>query len=135
LAALFGVEALSYRLQDAGVRVLITNGSGVSKLRDMPHWPDGLEYVLSLDGADGLVRDYERFLQAGSTEFTPVKTRADDPAMMIYTSGTTGHPKGALHGHRVLLGHLPGVQLPHEFCRKKTTSYGRRRIGLGRAAC
>jgi acetyl-CoA synthetase len=34
---------------------------------------------------------------------------------MIYTSGTTGSPKGALHGHRVLLGHLPGVQMPHEF--------------------
>ncbi|MGL4242759.1 MAG: AMP-binding protein, partial [Beijerinckiaceae bacterium] len=26
-----------------------------------------------------------------------------------------GQPKGALHGHRVLLGHLPGVQMPHEF--------------------
>ena len=35
--------------------------------------------------------------------------------MMIFTSGTTGPPKGALHGHRVLLGHLPGVQMPHEF--------------------
>ena len=35
--------------------------------------------------------------------------------MMIYTSGTTGPPKGALHAHRVLLGHLPGVQLPHDF--------------------
>ena len=33
---------------------------------------------------------------------------------MIYTSGTTGQPKGALHGHRVLLGHLPGVELPHD---------------------
>jgi acetyl-CoA synthetase len=33
--------------------------------------------------------------------------------MMIYTSGTTGQPKGALHGHRVLLGHLPGAELPH----------------------
>src|SRR5690606_7561935 len=39
----------------------------------------------------------------------------DDPALMIFTSGTTGPPKGALHGHRVLLGHLPGVQMPHEF--------------------
>src|SRR5690606_5863578 len=38
-----------------------------------------------------------------------------DPAMMIFTSGTTGPPKGALHGHRVLLGHLPGVQFHHEF--------------------
>ena len=35
--------------------------------------------------------------------------------MIIYTSGTTGNPKGALHGHRVLPGHLPGVELPHEF--------------------
>ena len=41
--------------------------------------------------------------------------RADDPALIIYTSGTTGPPKGALHAHRVLLGHLPGVELPHEF--------------------
>jgi acetyl-CoA synthetase len=34
---------------------------------------------------------------------------------MIYTSGTTGPPKGALHAHRVLLGHLPGIVLPHSF--------------------
>ena len=35
--------------------------------------------------------------------------------MMIYTSGTTGPPKGALEPHRVLLGHLPGVEYVHEF--------------------
>ena len=35
--------------------------------------------------------------------------------MMIYTSGTTGQPKGALHAHRVLLGHMPGIEMPHEF--------------------
>jgi acetyl-CoA synthetase len=34
---------------------------------------------------------------------------------MVYTSGTTGPPKGALHPHRVLLGHLPGIEFPHEF--------------------
>jgi acetyl-CoA synthetase len=43
-----------------------------------------------------------------------VATLADDPALMIYTSGTTGLAKGALHAHRVLLGHLPGVQMPHD---------------------
>jgi acetyl-CoA synthetase len=41
-------------------------------------------------------------------------TGPDDPALIIYTSGTTGSPKGALHGHRVLRGHLPGVELPQE---------------------
>jgi acetyl-CoA synthetase len=35
--------------------------------------------------------------------------------MMIYTSGTTGPPKGALHAHRVLIGHLPGIETHHEF--------------------
>ena len=34
---------------------------------------------------------------------------------MIYTSGTTGQAKGALHAHRVLLGHLPGIEMPHDF--------------------
>src|SRR5699024_48472 len=38
-----------------------------------------------------------------------VDTGPDDPALLIYTSGTTGQPKGALHGHRVVLGHMPGV--------------------------
>src|SRR6267378_2685778 len=35
--------------------------------------------------------------------------------LMIFTSGTTGQAKGALHGHRVLLGHLPGIEMPHDF--------------------
>jgi acetyl-CoA synthetase len=48
-------------------------------------------------------------------EFAPLDTGADDPAVIIYTSGTTGNPKGALHAHRVLLGHLPVVELSHDF--------------------
>ena len=31
----------------------------------------------------------------------------------IYTSGTTGQPKGTLHGHRLLLGILPGFEFFH----------------------
>ena len=54
-------------------------------------------------------------LARASSDFTPVDTSPDDPAMMIYTSGTTGPPKGALHAHRVLLGHLPGIEMPHDF--------------------
>ena len=43
-----------------------------------------------------------------------VETLADDPAVLIYTSGTTGPPKGVLHAHRFLLGHLPSVECHHE---------------------
>jgi acetyl-CoA synthetase len=54
-------------------------------------------------------------MEDASDHFRPVDTTADRPAVIIYTSGTTGPPKGALHAQRVLLGHLPGVELPHEF--------------------
>ena len=52
------------------------------------------------------------------TNFATVDTSADDPAIIIYTSGTTGNPKGALHAHRVLLGHLPNVEMVHDFLPK-----------------
>ena len=63
---------------------------------------------------DGAVA-YGPALARATDAFTPVDTLADDPAVIIYTSGTTGPPKGALHAHRVLLGHLPGVEFPQEF--------------------
>ena len=69
-----------------------------------------LACVLSSLDSDGVSRE---MLARASSDFTAVDTAPDDPAMMIYTSGTTGQPKGALHGHRVLLGHLPGVELPY----------------------
>ena len=57
-------------------------------------------------------------LNAASPEFATVDTSADDPAVIIYTSGTTGNPKGALHAHRVVLGHLPNVEMVHDFLPK-----------------
>jgi acetyl-CoA synthetase len=115
LAALFGVDALAYRMQDSGARVLITNAAGLSKLRSIGEPLPDLALVISVDGDDGPARGLEELTGHESLHFTPRDTLADDPALMIYTSGTTGNPKGALHGHRVLLGHLPGVQLPHAF--------------------
>ena len=53
-------------------------------------------------------------LAAESDGFTAKDTAAEDPAILIYTSGTTGKPKGALHAQRVLLGHLPGVEMSHD---------------------
>jgi acyl-CoA synthetase (AMP-forming)/AMP-acid ligase II len=35
--------------------------------------------------------------------------------VLCFISGTTGNPKGALHAHRTLLGHLPGIEFPQEF--------------------
>jgi acetyl-CoA synthetase len=115
LAALFGIDALEYRLKDAGAKVVITNAAGLAKLREIGAALPALEAVISIDGAEGGALGWRSLIDECRPEFATVDTAADDPAMMIYTSGTTGPPKGALHAHRVLLGHLPGVQMPHEF--------------------
>jgi acetyl-CoA synthetase len=108
VAILFGPDALSYRLQNSGAKALVTNAQGLAKFEDVRGEVPGVTCVLSVDD-----EGFAALLAKASPNFTAVDTSADDPAMMIYTSGTTGQPKGALHAHRVLLGHLPGAELPH----------------------
>jgi len=115
LASLFGVEALIYRLENSGARAVITDAAGFIKLGEIRDKLPDLKFILSVDRPSDGALGFHETLSRASSSFTPVETSPDDPAMMIYTSGTTGPPKGALHGHRVLLGHLPGVELPHEF--------------------
>jgi acetyl-CoA synthetase len=116
LSVLFGVDGLLYRLQDAGARAIVTAGSSLQRLADIRDDLSELRLILSVDGARSLgAIDYHALLDAASDQFETVATRPFDPALMIYTSGTTGPPKGALHGHRVLAGHLPGIQFAHEF--------------------
>jgi acetyl-CoA synthetase len=114
LAGLFGVDAIAYRLEDSGATGLVTDAAGLAKLRAIAERPR-LSLVISLDGDDGEAKGFTKFCERESTSFSPRDTSPDDPALMIYTSGTTGPPKGALHGHRVLLGHLPCVVVTHEF--------------------
>jgi acetyl-CoA synthetase len=115
LFTLFGVDALAYRLGDSGARAVITNAEGADKIDEIRDRLPDLELVLSIDGPRPSCLDYHSALGAQSDRFEPVRTAADDPALIIYTSGTTGQPKGALHAHRVLLGHLPGVEISHDF--------------------
>jgi acetyl-CoA synthetase len=113
LAALFGTDALRFRLADAGARAIVTDAAGLAKLAviraDLPQ----LETVLCLDGPAVGAEGYREALAAATDGIAPPATGPDDPALMIFTSGTTGPPKGALHGHRVLLGHLPGFAVTH----------------------
>jgi len=115
LFTLFGHEALAHRLRDSGAKAIITDKTGCNKLRALAGELPDLACIISVDGADDIAEDFNTVCAAQAPDFSPVDTLADDPALLIYTSGTTGNPKGALHAHRVLLGHLPGVEISHNF--------------------
>src|SRR5215475_3137609 len=51
LASVFGVDALTYRLQNAGVKALICSGAGLAKLAAIRAELPALSLVVSLDGA------------------------------------------------------------------------------------
>jgi acetyl-CoA synthetase len=119
LFALFGEDALEFRLSNSGARAIVTDASGYEKLaRIRDRLPDLQEIYVIADDAPAGTKAFWRELKAASAEFATADTSADDPALIIYTSGTTGNPKGALHAHRVVLGHLPNVEMTHDFLPK-----------------
>ncbi|MDX6750210.1 acyl-CoA synthetase (plasmid) [Geminicoccaceae bacterium 1502E] len=114
LFSLFGPDAIAYRLADSGAAALVTDPAGAARIEPLRDALPGLRLLVVTDeGAPG-AEPFWPLLEAAADRLAAVPTLADDPAVLIYTSGTTGNPKGALHAHRVLLGHLPGVQMPQE---------------------
>jgi acetyl-CoA synthetase len=116
LFTLFGTDALEYRLSNSGAKGVVTDEANLPKILEIREKLPDLKTVITTGGEkpEGVL-DFWGLIEKGSTELEPVRTKADDPALIIYTSGTTGPPKGALHAQRALLGHLPGVEFPHNF--------------------
>lgn len=114
LALLFGADALQYRLKTSGAVAVVTNDFGLLRLNDLRATLPQLQHVISTETEGRGVLSFTSLCQQGSSDFQGAETGPDDPALMIFTSGTTGAAKGALHGHRVLAGHIPGFQLAHE---------------------
>ena len=119
LFALFGEDALQFRLANSGAKAVVTDAVGWEKLAKIRGLLPELRAVYLIgDDAPAGTRPFWTALHAASADFSTVDTAADDPALIIYTSGTTGNPKGALHAHRVVLGHLPNVEMCHDFLPK-----------------
>ena len=105
LSAAFGADALEVRLRGSEPRAVLGERSSLERVAALGY--DGV----AIDVDD----DLDRLVAQASPRFAAAETGPDTPALLVYTSGTTGPPKGALHGHRVLAGHLPGFELSHDF--------------------
>ncbi|MFP5331781.1 MAG: AMP-binding protein, partial [Acidimicrobiia bacterium] len=103
LASLFGPDALSFRLRDAGAVAAIVSPDNVAKVREAVADLRIVEVGPQLDEL------------CAADPIEPHDAAAVDPVFLIYTSGTTGQPKGALHAHRTLFGHLPAFELYYEY--------------------
>jgi acetyl-CoA synthetase len=114
LSPLFGPEALQHRLADSGARAIVVSRDLVDKIAEIA---DALDVVVIAHGerSAGPHLHLADLLVAASSSCPPQATTAESPAFVIYTSGTTGAPKGALHAHRSLFGHLPGFELSHSY--------------------
>ncbi len=114
---LFGTEALHYRLLNSRASLVICDNIGLNKIFEIKDRLPDLKKIICIDSNDekSNVFNFKKLLEQASDSYITKKTKASDPALIIYTSGTTGGPKGALLPHRTLLGHLPGVEIPHEF--------------------
>jgi len=116
LFALFGEDAITYRVNDAGCSLLVTDSADWPRLATIRSQWTTVRHIIVTRGTpnDSGLLSWDTLLAEASDRFAAYPSQADDPAVIIYTSGTTGSPKGALHAHRVLLGHLPGVVMPHQ---------------------
>jgi acetyl-CoA synthetase len=108
LSTQFGEDALGYRLDDCSASACVVGPASVDTLRGLRDDLSALETVLTVDvDATPDETAWSGDVADASRHFETVETDAEDDAIIIYTSGTTGQPKGVLHAHRFLLGHLP----------------------------
>lgn len=114
---LFGIDALHYRLLNSRASLVICDNVGLNKIFEIKDRLPDLKKIICIDSSDekSNVFNLKKLLEQASDSYITKKTKSSDPAIIIYTSGTTGGPKGALLPHRSLLGHIPGVEIPHEF--------------------
>jgi len=116
LFTLFGTDALSFRLKNSEAVGIITDPDNLPKILEIrENLPELRTIIVTGQKPISDVPAFDDLIAKASSTFSPVPTNAEDPALIIYTSGTTGPPKGALHAHRTLLGHLPGVEFPQNF--------------------
>ncbi len=118
---LLTADEILFLARDSGARALVTTSAAWRELHGSLEALGELTHVLLIDDLSGPAAtrlqlvDLHGALAAVAAPGSPHPTRADTPAYLVYTSGTTSYPKGVLHAHRALLGHLPAARYWFDF--------------------
>jgi acetyl-CoA synthetase len=111
---LFAADAVAYRLNAVGVRVVITDLANLPSVDKARLVAPAMKHVFVVDGAGENAPCLAKAIEPARDHFENADTAADDPAFLNFTSGTTGNPKGALQAHRSMLGHMPGAEMGYD---------------------
>lgn len=113
ISPLIGVEGVEYRLKHSGAKAFVAEGARRDVLSKAGA-VESLRAIFVVGAEPAGPKEYSFEDQTKSGGFEAVETKSEEPAQLFYTSGSTGPPKGVLHAHRFLLGHIPTYQLYFE---------------------
>ena len=115
LFTLFGEDALEYRLADSRRPRGDHRRANLPKVRRSATACPSCERSSSSTAAAHGTHDFRRRCSSSAGRLHAGRHRRRRSGADHLHLRHDREAKGALHAHRVLLGHLPGVELPHEF--------------------
>jgi len=111
LSQLYGPDTIEHIFNHSGCKVLITDDAAWTPLRKFRKRFKSLNHCIVTPTASGTEILFSEVLSDDSIGFQPIKTKANDPALLMYTSGSTGMPKGMLHAHKIIHAYYPTLSM------------------------
>ncbi|MGE4369202.1 MAG: AMP-binding protein [Burkholderiaceae bacterium] len=100
-------EQLAQCLNNAQVRVAILDAASIASVLQLQSHCPQLRQLIGLDLEHEATISWRTLLARQTAAFTPVQTRATDPALLLYVRKGENYA-GVVLAHQALIGNLPG---------------------------